>query len=96
MYAVISSSRSWSEILILQLRLKRSLEFGCIEFLNGKPVWFGTGATQTVYSDSGYGGHVVELGNDVPPWVLVGRRGHIELYLERTIGSIFGAPLTCR
>ena len=42
-----------------------------VDFLDGKPIWFSSGATRLVYSDAsttgygGYGGYMVELGNDI-------------------------------
>lgn len=41
---------------------------GQVGSLNGRPIWFSSGATRVAYSDasdSGYGGYVVELGRDI-------------------------------
>ena len=69
-YADINHSCSWADQLVLLAESQTELKFWLdnVEFLNGKPIWFSSGATQVVYSDAsttGYGGYMVELGNDV-------------------------------
>ena len=69
-YADINRSCSWADKLILSAESQMELKFwlDSVDFLNGKPIWFSSGATWIVYSDAsttGYGGYMVELGNDV-------------------------------
>ena len=69
-YADINCSRSWADRLCLSIDSQLELKFwlDSVDFLNGKPIWFSSGATRVVYSDAsttGYGGYMVELGNDV-------------------------------
>ena len=69
-YADINHSQSWADKLVLSAESLMELQFWLrsVDFLNGKPIWFSSGATRVVYSDartSGYGGFMVELGNDI-------------------------------
>ena len=69
-YADINCSHSWVDKLGLSADSQTELKFwlDSVDFLNGKPIWFSSGVTRVVYSDAsttGYGGYVVELGNDV-------------------------------
>ena len=69
-YADINCSRSWADKVILSSESQMELKFWLVslDFLNGKVILFSSGATRIVCSDAsmtGYGGYVVELGNDV-------------------------------
>ena len=66
MYCAINSRQSWCDTLVLPRDAHDELSFwfSNIERLNGKPIWFSSGATRAVYSDAsntGYGGCMVEL-----------------------------------
>ena len=66
-YAEINRSRSWADKLGLSVDSQTELKFwlDSVDFLNGKPIWFSSGATRIVYSDASTTGYMVELGNEV-------------------------------
>ena len=70
LYAVLNSRSSWADKCYLPAEAREELEFWQtnVQFLNGRSIWFNSGTTRVVYSDAsstGYGGYVVELGNEV-------------------------------
>ena len=70
LYAALNNRSSWADKCHLPAEAREELEFWKtnVQLLNGKPIWFSPGTTRIVYSDassSGYGGYVVELGNEI-------------------------------
>ena len=70
MYVLVNSRSSWVDKCYLPAQAHEELEFWQtnVQFLNGRSILFNSGTTRVVYSDAsntGYGGYVVELGNEV-------------------------------
>ena len=56
----INHSRSWANKLVLSAESQAELKIwlDSVDFLNGKPIWFSSGATQVVFSDASTSGTV--------------------------------------
>ncbi len=70
LYGVVNSRLAWSDYLELSEEAREELVFWhqAINDLNGQPIWFSASATRVAYSDAsgtGYGGYVVEIGQEV-------------------------------
>ena len=70
LYSVLNMRKSWADKLHLSREAREELQFWLesVGIFNRNPIWFSSGATRLVYSDSSgsrYGGYVVELSNDV-------------------------------
>ena len=98
-YADINHCRSWADKLILSAKsqMEPKVWLDSVDFLNGKPIWFSSGATQIVYSDAsmtGYGGYMVKLGSDVAhgQW---SAEEQIKLYMEGAKSRVFGPFVFC-
>ena len=70
LYAFTNQRWSWYDKLPLPIDTVAELEFwkNSLTHFNGSPIWFSPGCTRIAYSDAsgtGYGGYVVELGNEV-------------------------------
>ncbi len=70
MYHLVNQCRSWYDSVRLSPDACEELAFwqSHVPFLMGQPIWFGAGVTRVAFSDasdSGYGGYVVELGQEV-------------------------------
>ena len=75
LYSVLNSRSFWADKYYLPAEAREELEFWQtnVQFLNGKPIWFSSCTMRIMYLDassSGYGGYVVELGNESvhAPW----------------------------
>ena len=69
LYSVLNSRSSWADKCYLPAEAREELEFWQtnVQFLNGKLIWFSSCTMRIMYLDassSGYGGYVVELGNE--------------------------------
>ena len=70
LYSVLSSRRSWCQLLVLSPEARDELLFWQrqINLFNGQNIWPSPSAVQVVYSDAsntGYGGYCVEHGGHV-------------------------------
>ena len=70
MYAQISAQNSWFSNFYLEDSVVEELVFwqSNLDHLNGRRIWFKSSAVRVAYSDAsdtGYGGHIVELGPQV-------------------------------